>query len=523
MKNDSNTPEKNTRMSLVKRAIKAMLLKISPAYRTEVYVKNSLNRMSKAMEQMDQKTSGAIDELDRKTSDAVDALDCKTSDAIEQMGHKTSDAIEQMGHKTSDAIEQMGHKTSDAIERMNQKMSDTIDEVDRKLSDAMDELDRKTSGAAAEMDCKTSNAIERMEQEVANAIQKLNGEASSAIGQADNATASALVQMNSKMVSAIEETNKKTLGAIDQIKIKANEHYSQLNSNDTQTRKEFSSLLDTVFELQDALYFTNGVHYKGAPRDSFLNDIEVKNAGDGIHTIKLLGKDLLFSDATSFWCVSKELFGSESYYFSADTDAPRVLDCGAHIGLASIYVKHLYPNARVTAFEPDPRNFSLAKQNLHNAGLDDVELIEKAVGIGDGQAEFYRAVNMSMGGSLSTRMKNRKDGVEEITVNMCRLKDYVRDEKIDFLKLDVEGIEDRVIADCTDCIANVNYLFIEFHVGNDLPMSRMLTILNVLEDNGFDYNVTQSDSYVELNRRRPLVKVRNNVTHLIYAKNKEWK
>ena len=57
--------------------------------------------------------------------------------------------------------------------------------------------------------------------------------------------------------------------------------------------------------------------------------------------------------------LKREIFSQGIYYFEADNDAPVIIDAGAHIGLATLYFKSLYPDARITAIEPYPRSFEL--------------------------------------------------------------------------------------------------------------------------------------------------------------------
>ena len=37
--------------------------------------------------------------------------------------------------------------------------------------------------------------------------------------------------------------------------------------------------------------------------------------------------------------IAKEIFENKEYYFSSPTPAPKILDCGSHIGLATLYFK----------------------------------------------------------------------------------------------------------------------------------------------------------------------------------------
>ena len=53
---------------------------------------------------------------------------------------------------------------------------------------------------------------------------------------------------------------------------------------------------------------------------------------------------------------------------STATSTPRILDCGANVGLASLFFRRLYPQARITAFEADPALFAILEANLDANG-----------------------------------------------------------------------------------------------------------------------------------------------------------
>ena len=52
-----------------------------------------------------------------------------------------------------------------------------------------------------------------------------------------------------------------------------------------------------------------------------------------------------------------------------------VVDVGANVGMFSLFVKSLRPNARVLAFEPMPHNLEALRKNLELHGANDVEVI----------------------------------------------------------------------------------------------------------------------------------------------------
>ncbi len=64
--------------------------------------------------------------------------------------------------------------------------------------------------------------------------------------------------------------------------------------------------------------------------------------------------EIHFVDATSLIHGFEEIFEQEIYQFNPRTEKPLIIDCGANIGLATIYFKQQYKKSKVLAFEPDP-------------------------------------------------------------------------------------------------------------------------------------------------------------------------
>lgn len=124
---------------------------------------------------------------------------------------------------------------------------------------------------------------------------------------------------------------------------------------------------------------------------------------------------------------------------------PLILDCGANIGLASIYWKRLYPLARIVTFEPDPDIFPVSSWNLDHLGFTDVKRLQKAVWTSATQLPFWS--EGADGGRVLEAPPNSID--RQRSVPAVRLRDYL-DRRTDLLKVDIEGAEVDVILDCVD-------------------------------------------------------------------------
>ena len=162
----------------------------------------------------------------------------------------------------------------------------------------------------------------------------------------------------------------------------------------------------------------------------------------------LLGKRIALTDPYWYLFCYDEIFKDEIYKFKTDSAAPFIIDCGANIGLSVIYFKHLYPNARIVAFEPDEEIFEVLKLNVDTYEFKDVSLHSAAVWNSEGELSFQP--DGSVGGRLW-------EGEGAKRVKTVRLKDFLN-QKVDFLKIDIEGAELEVLRDCEEALANVDYL-----------------------------------------------------------------
>ncbi len=195
-------------------------------------------------------------------------------------------------------------------------------------------------------------------------------------------------------------------------------------------------------------------------------------------TSRLLGKDVFITD--SFWYLHslKEIFIEETYRFRSATESPYILDCGANVGLSAIYFKRLFPRARVTAFEADASISKMLKSNLGAFGYDDVTVENKAVWTEDTVLNF--AAVGSLGGKLvDTSGNGTGEGLNRVAaVPAIKLARYI-DKKVDFLKIDIEGAEIKVVEDCAAQLKNVERLFVEYHSDpeQEQQLDRMLGII----------------------------------------------
>jgi FkbM family methyltransferase len=200
-----------------------------------------------------------------------------------------------------------------------------------------------------------------------------------------------------------------------------------------------------------------------------------------------MGFGIAHFDRPTLNLLYREIFTRQQYYFRADCEAPLILDCGANLGMASLYFKWLYPKSRVQAFEPDPATFQLLKQNIVQNNLD-VEAHNCALWDEDGEVDFF--VDSGNPGTLLMSTEISRMNGESIKVPACRLSNFI-DGTVDFLKLDVEGAEHKVLRDLvqTGKMSAIRQMVVEYHHRLGQHKSCLAEFLAMLEQAGFEYQV----------------------------------
>jgi len=187
-----------------------------------------------------------------------------------------------------------------------------------------------------------------------------------------------------------------------------------------------------------------------------------------------------------------EIFLEEEYKFISEEKSPRILDVGAHVGLATYYFKSIYPKAKIICYEPDPHNFEILERNVQSLGFREVETRNEAVSNIEGKCTFYTNKKDSMAGSLLKTGAQSK-GRNQINVKTVKFNEII-DEPTHFLKLDIEGSEHKVIKSSgPNGFANVENIFCEFHHKTRRSSKYLAEINHILTASG--YYVEHSPSF----------------------------
>ena len=208
---------------------------------------------------------------------------------------------------------------------------------------------------------------------------------------------------------------------------------------------------------------------------------------DKIHAHKLFNHQTYFYGGLEYLHGLKEIFLDGVYNQELPGNA-YLIDCGSHIGLSVIYLKSICPSANIVCFEPDKKNFNLLQKNIASHQLQNVEMRNEAVWNENTSLHFIQEGNMG-----SKIGENATSGT--VTVKASRLKDFLN-RKVDFLKLDIEGAEYKVLKDIAECLQNVDKMFIEYH-GTFDQNNELLEILELVSNAGFKFYIKEAAAVFE--------------------------
>jgi FkbM family methyltransferase len=201
-------------------------------------------------------------------------------------------------------------------------------------------------------------------------------------------------------------------------------------------------------------------------------------------SVRVLDYEIEYADLLSFCPQFDEIFVRRGLRFQTTNGSPRILDCGSNIGTASLFFRREYPGARITAYEADPALCAMTRRNLARNGAADVEVVHAALWTSNGQVTF-RAEGTDSG--MIDGLAGAVDA-KGVTVPSLRMRDVLERDRVDMLKLDIEGAECAVLEDCEPVLDRVNAIVMDLHEF-DPRVRQAPRVFECLARSGFLYSV----------------------------------
>ncbi|MGQ0512138.1 MAG: FkbM family methyltransferase [Betaproteobacteria bacterium] len=150
------------------------------------------------------------------------------------------------------------------------------------------------------------------------------------------------------------------------------------------------------------------------------------------------------------------------YWLPAELRPRTILDIGGNIGVASRYLAHRFPSARVHAFEPVPANVELLRRNASHA--PQIQVHAFALGSADGELSLSLpdASGFNQGGYSAFA-----GGAAQLSVPVRRVEEALAAagvDTVDVIKIDTEGAEFSILSAFPErVIAGASWIYGELH------------------------------------------------------------
>jgi FkbM family methyltransferase len=171
--------------------------------------------------------------------------------------------------------------------------------------------------------------------------------------------------------------------------------------------------------------------------------------------LRSLGRVALRSHSSDIVVLGELIEGGfyEPLAGAAPAGVQTIVDLGANTGLAARWLLRRFPGARLVAVEPQDGNLAVLRRNLDGAPAS---VLGACVGA------TARRVTMVGAREDGFRMSDGGEG-DTAVITMGDVLDELGGDRIDVLKVDIEGAEEELFADCAAWIDRVGVLSVECH------------------------------------------------------------
>lgn len=181
-----------------------------------------------------------------------------------------------------------------------------------------------------------------------------------------------------------------------------------------------------------------------------------------LHEVRVPGlrRPIFLRAGTSDVLVFIQIFIERELEFEITQDPSSIVDAGANIGLASLYFAQRFPKSKIVALEVDRANFDLLTKNT--SGYPNITCIRKALWSGQAQLGILNPTDEPWAFRVGEVADG--DGTSIPALGVCDLVAQFTSQRIDLLKVDIEGAEKEVFQNGTDkWIDRIGVIAVELH------------------------------------------------------------
>lgn len=164
---------------------------------------------------------------------------------------------------------------------------------------------------------------------------------------------------------------------------------------------------------------------------------------------------------TSDILVLYSVFEREDYGIELARPPVTIIDAGAYTGFSSIYFAEKYTTATILALEPDPSNFDLLVHNVRP--YPNIIPLNQALWHRDSHIDLQDPGTGHWGFYVAPDEPQATTRAQVEAVSLSTLLERFALERIDLLKLNVEGAEKEILEHSGDWVGCVGAIFAALH------------------------------------------------------------
>lgn len=169
--------------------------------------------------------------------------------------------------------------------------------------------------------------------------------------------------------------------------------------------------------------------------------------------------------------VLKNEYDDLVFLFNKLNRSPKVIfDCGANVGFVTYQFHKRFKSSSIYSFEPNPSVFKILKKSTKSN--KNVHVFNKGVGNEDILLSFYKNNNTGTSSFLEPNdfhkahlaRKFQKIEIPTISINQFCKEQFI--DKIDILKLDIEGFELNALKGCEEMLVKnkIDFIYTEVNL-----------------------------------------------------------
>jgi FkbM family methyltransferase len=203
---------------------------------------------------------------------------------------------------------------------------------------------------------------------------------------------------------------------------------------------------------------------------------------------------ILLRNGTSDILTFRQVFFDEEYQMENIDEPHVIIDCGANIGLSTVYFKNKYPNSTIIAIEPEYNNFELLVNNTIK--YNDIHCIEGGIWNKSTNLEIRDIGLGNWGFIIEESELVTKNSISAFTIDDIITKFKI--EKIDILKIDIEGSEKELFSSNFErWLPKTRVIIIELH--DRLKEGCSKSLFSALSNFNYSISFRGENLYIYLN------------------------